>query len=99
MTDILRNEWNFTGYVVSDLGAIELIITAHKYLKTPIDTVAACLKAGTNLDFSGVKKSVYDYIGEFISTTVVMVKQVSTNIVAFHIPFFFLFKKCFHQIC
>ncbi|KAK3600412.1 hypothetical protein CHS0354_026645 [Potamilus streckersoni] len=63
LTDILRNEWNFTGYVVSDLGAIELIITAHKYLKTPIDTVAACLKAGTNLDFSGVKKSVYDYIG------------------------------------
>ncbi|KAL3881454.1 hypothetical protein ACJMK2_027896 [Sinanodonta woodiana] len=62
LTDILRNEWNFTGYVVSDLGAIELIITAHKYLKTPIDTVAACLKAGTNLDFSGVKKSVYDYI-------------------------------------
>ncbi|XP_013379796.1 probable beta-D-xylosidase 2 [Lingula anatina] len=52
LTDILRKEWNFTGYVVSDEGAIENIISYHKYLKNPVDTVAACVNAGTNLELS-----------------------------------------------
>ncbi|KAH9492175.1 putative beta-D-xylosidase 2 [Bulinus truncatus] len=52
LTDILRNEWNFTGYVVSDEGAIENIITKHKYLNNSVDTVAACVKAGCNLELS-----------------------------------------------
>lgn len=52
LTDILRTQWNFTGYVVSDEGAIELIITDHKYLNNSVDTVAACVNAGCNLELS-----------------------------------------------
>ncbi|KAH9492173.1 putative beta-D-xylosidase 7 [Bulinus truncatus] len=52
LTDILRNEWNFTGYVVSDEQAIENIITRHHYLNNSVDTVAACVKAGCNLELS-----------------------------------------------
>ncbi|CAG5114563.1 unnamed protein product, partial [Candidula unifasciata] len=51
--DILRGEWNFTGYVVSDEGAIENIISQHHYLNNSVDTVAACVNAGTNLELSG----------------------------------------------
>ncbi|XP_067675245.1 uncharacterized protein [Haliotis asinina] len=52
LTDILRTEWGFKGYVVSDEAAIENIITEHHYLNNSVDTVAACVKAGSNLELS-----------------------------------------------
>ncbi|XP_059161796.1 xylan 1,4-beta-xylosidase-like isoform X2 [Physella acuta] len=52
LTEILRHEWNFTGYVVSDEQAIENIITRHHYLNNSIDTAAACINAGCNLELS-----------------------------------------------
>lgn len=53
LTDILRSEWKFTGYIVSDQAAIEFIIQKHHYLNNSIDTVAACVNAGCNLELSG----------------------------------------------
>ncbi|XP_067675255.1 uncharacterized protein [Haliotis asinina] len=53
LTDILRTEWGFKGYVISDEGAIENIISQHHYLNNTVDTVAACVKAGCNLELSG----------------------------------------------
>ncbi|XP_050390278.1 uncharacterized protein LOC126809651 [Patella vulgata] len=50
LTDILREEWGFKGYVVSDEGAIENIISRHHYLNNTIDTIAACIDAGCNLE-------------------------------------------------
>lgn len=52
LTDILRNEWKFTGYVVSDQGAIEMIISNHHYYNNSVDTVAGCVNAGVNLELS-----------------------------------------------
>ncbi|XP_071113488.1 uncharacterized protein [Haliotis cracherodii] len=52
LTDILRTEWGFKGYVVSDEAAIENIITKHHYLNNSVDTVTACVKAGCNLELS-----------------------------------------------
>src|ERR1700733_1284433 len=47
--DHLRNAWKFTGYVVSDCGAIEDISAHHKYKPTQEEGVAAALAAGTDL--------------------------------------------------
>ncbi|XP_076444918.1 uncharacterized protein LOC143282917 [Babylonia areolata] len=52
LTDILRTEWGFSGYVVSDESAIENIINDHHYLNSTVDTVAACVDAGCNLELS-----------------------------------------------
>ena len=52
LTDIARTEWGFKGYIVSDATAIPNIVFFHKYLKNKVDTVAATIKAGCNLELS-----------------------------------------------
>ncbi|HKE56324.1 MAG TPA: glycoside hydrolase family 3 N-terminal domain-containing protein, partial [Pyrinomonadaceae bacterium] len=47
--DILRRQWGFGGYVVSDCGAIDDIYLRHHFLKTEGEASAAAVKAGTDL--------------------------------------------------
>jgi beta-glucosidase len=49
MTDILRDEWGFKGYVVSDCDAVADIYKHHKFAKTEEEGVAVAVKAGTDL--------------------------------------------------
>src|SRR5689334_15735752 len=49
MTDILRGEWGFDGYVVSDCGAITDIWKGHKFAKTEAEASALAVRAGTDL--------------------------------------------------
>ena len=51
---ILREEWHFTGHVVTDCGALDDIFARHKALLGPVETAAAAIKAGVNLDCSNV---------------------------------------------
>ncbi|HVV56344.1 MAG TPA: glycoside hydrolase family 3 N-terminal domain-containing protein [Mucilaginibacter sp.] len=57
LTDILRNEWGFKGHVVTDCGALDDVFETHKYLPGPVETAAAAIKAGVNLDCSTVLQS------------------------------------------
>jgi len=54
LTDILRNEWGFKGHVVTDCGALDDVFSTHKYLPGPVETAAAAIKAGVDLDCSTV---------------------------------------------
>jgi beta-glucosidase len=47
--DILRGEWKFGGYVVSDCDAVADIYKHHKYTKTEAEGVALAVKRGTEL--------------------------------------------------
>ena len=50
LTDLLRKQWGFEGYVVSDYGAIGDIWGRgqHHYVNTPEEAAAAAVKAGCN---------------------------------------------------
>ncbi len=50
LKDILRGEWNFKGYVVSDCGAIDDIYLRHKVVQTAAEASALAVKTGTDLD-------------------------------------------------
>jgi beta-glucosidase len=49
MVDILRGEWGFDGYVVSDCGAIYDIYVFHKIVPTEKEASVMGVKAGTDL--------------------------------------------------
>ncbi|HEX6046839.1 MAG TPA: glycoside hydrolase family 3 C-terminal domain-containing protein [Pyrinomonadaceae bacterium] len=49
MVDILRGEWGFPGYVVSDCGAIYDIWKFHKFVPTEMEASVLGVKAGTDL--------------------------------------------------
>lgn len=49
LTDVLRKQWGFDGFVISDGGAIWDIWAQHKYVKTPEAAAAAAVKAGCDM--------------------------------------------------
>jgi beta-glucosidase len=50
LANILRKQWGFPGYVVSDCGAVGDVYQFHKFVATAPEGVARALKAGTDLD-------------------------------------------------
>ncbi|HRG07379.1 MAG TPA: glycoside hydrolase family 3 C-terminal domain-containing protein [Cyclobacteriaceae bacterium] len=48
--DVLREEWGFNGYVVSDCEAITDIYMYHKLVDTPEEAATLAVKAGTDLE-------------------------------------------------
>ena len=50
LTEVLRGEWGFEGYVVSDCGAVSDVVHQHKYETDPEKAVALIVKSGLDLE-------------------------------------------------
>ena len=50
LTDILRNQWGFKGYVVSDCDSVEDIWKYHKIVATPEEAAALAIKTGDEVN-------------------------------------------------
>ena len=61
LTDVLRGEWGFEGYVVSDCQAVEFLYNQHYYASTPAEAVAMAMNAGVDIN-CGV------YYGSYLET-------------------------------
>ncbi|MBR8534017.1 glycoside hydrolase family 3 C-terminal domain-containing protein [Carboxylicivirga sediminis] len=60
--DILKKEWGFNGYIVSDCGAIADIHNGHQYTNNITESAALALNTGINLNcgyaYSHIKQAI-----------------------------------------
>lgn len=50
LTDVLRNQWGFKGYVVSDCDSVEDVWKWHKIVATPEEAAALGVKSGDEVN-------------------------------------------------
>lgn len=62
LSDILRNEWGFTGFIVSDCEAITDIYKYHKIVPTPEEAASIAVKAGTDLECGKVYQNLKEAV-------------------------------------
>jgi len=53
LTDVLRQQWGFQGFTVSDLGSISGLVNNHHVAATPAEAAALAINAGLDDDLSG----------------------------------------------
>ncbi|MXV52908.1 beta-glucosidase [Pedobacter sp. HMF7647] len=63
LTDVLRKEWGFDGFVLSDLGAIKMSLESHAIASSVSDALAQTFNAGLNMQF-------YDFDHKLFMTSV-----------------------------
>ena len=65
---ILRGEWGFSGYVVSDCGAIDDIYLRHKVVATGAEAATLAVKTGTDLECGRVYTNLVDAVKQGLIT-------------------------------
>ncbi|WP_309120315.1 glycoside hydrolase family 3 N-terminal domain-containing protein [Paenibacillus sp.] len=53
LNDLLRKEWGFDGFVITDFGAIQMLVHGHNTAANGEEAVAQSLKAGVDMEMSG----------------------------------------------
>lgn len=76
LTSILRNEWNFDGYVVSDCGAIEDIYAHHKVVPSAEEAAALAVKSGCDLNCG----KIYLHLKEAVDKNLITEKEIDVAV-------------------
>ncbi|WP_207423132.1 glycoside hydrolase family 3 N-terminal domain-containing protein [Desertivirga brevis] len=53
LRDVLRNQWGFNGFTVSDLGSIEGVFMTHRVAANQAEAAALAMNAGLDADLGG----------------------------------------------
>ena len=68
LLDLLRNKWNFKGYVVSDCGALKDFHRKHKVTKDKIESAAMAIKSDVNVNCGSIYKHLKEAIEQNLIT-------------------------------
>jgi len=74
--EILRDEWGFDGYIVSDCGAIRDIYKYHKVVETPAEAAAMGVARGTDLNCGRT----YENLAEAVRSGLVQEEQLDVSL-------------------
>ncbi|MBK9511206.1 MAG: glycoside hydrolase family 3 C-terminal domain-containing protein [Cytophagaceae bacterium] len=77
MTDILKNQWKFDGYVTSDCWGIEDIFRFHKTHKDATSAAADAVLHGTDVECGN---NVFHSLKEGVKTGLITEKQIDESI-------------------
>jgi beta-glucosidase len=76
LDNVLRQDWDFSGFVVSDCGAIEDIYAHHKIVSTPAEAAALAVKSGTDLECG----KVYLSLKEAVQKNLITEKEIDVSV-------------------
>ena len=68
LLDLLRKEWGFEGYVVSDCGALNDLHSNHKVTESAMHSAAMAIKSDVNVNCGNVYRHLGDAIGNGLVT-------------------------------
>ncbi|HUA64232.1 MAG TPA: glycoside hydrolase family 3 C-terminal domain-containing protein [Alphaproteobacteria bacterium] len=74
LTDLLRHQWGFRGYVTSDCDAIDNIYDPHHYAATLPIAAAMAVKAGCDLNCGG---TLQQHLKEAVNQKLIREKEIS----------------------
>lgn len=76
-----KNQWNFSGYIVSDQGAAMGILTDHKYARTLPEAAAFAVNGGLDLeDANSPSETVFGGIADAIKLGLLNESQVDESV-------------------
>ncbi len=80
LQDILRKDWGFNGYIVSDCGAISDFHRFHKVTNTPEESTALALKSGTNINCGNVYSNIKNTLSQGLITEELLNQRLKENL-------------------
>ncbi|VDD82161.1 unnamed protein product [Mesocestoides corti] len=74
---VLRDTWGFKGFVISDEGALQYLVSKHKAFQTYLEAAIASFNAGTNIENSQeIVRGVYSTLPLLVAAGVIRRQQL-----------------------